>query len=122
PRGLVAGGQRRVGSGDAALAAIAAPGFDARREAIVEGDPLPVGSSAGEAGAARIVSTHGDRQVADVRADRDGVLVVSDAWAPGWQARVDGRRVDVRRVDYLFRGVPVRAGRHTVEFAYRPLR
>jgi hypothetical protein len=116
PRAMVVGGQRRAGD---ALSAIAAPGFDARREAIVE--DAPAAGAPGAAGEARIVSTENDRQRVDVRADRPGLLVVTDAWAPGWQARVDGRRVDVRRVDYLFRGVPVAAGRHTVEFAYRPL-
>ena len=119
PRAMVVGGQRRAASGDDALAQLTAPGFDARQQAIVEDGP-PTGTP-GVAGAARIVATEDDRERVEVRADRAGMLVVSDAWAPGWQAKVDGRPVDVRRVDYLFRGVPVSAGRHTVEFAYRPL-
>jgi uncharacterized membrane protein YfhO len=46
--------------------------------------------------------------------------VLTDSWAPGWKAKVDGRDADVQRVDYLIRGVAVPAGRHTVEFRYEP--
>ncbi len=49
------------------------------------------------------------------------MLVLSDNWYPGWKATVDGRDADVERVDYLFRGVRLGAGTHTVEFRYEPL-
>jgi uncharacterized membrane protein YfhO len=54
-------------------------------------------------------------------AKREGLLVVSDAWYPGWTATVDGKPADVERVNYVFRGVRVGPGAHRVEFAYRPL-
>ena len=55
--------------------------------------------------------------------DGDTVLiVVPQAWAPGWQARVDGRHVPVERVGGVFVGVPVPVlGTHHVEVVYRPL-
>ena len=62
-----------------------------------------------------------ERIVLRVRAKAPGLLVLSDMDYPGWEARVDGRRVRLRRVDYLLRGVPVGEGEHTVEFVYRPL-
>lgn len=116
PRAMVVGARTRVAD---PFAAITAPSFDARRSVIVEAGPG--GGAPGVAGSARIVRTENDRLVVEARADRAGTLVVTDAWAPGWQARVDGRRVDVTRVDYLFRGVPLAAGAHRVEFSYRPL-
>jgi uncharacterized membrane protein YfhO len=48
------------------------------------------------------------------------MLVVSDAWDPGWKATVDGKDVDVQRVNYVMRGVRVGPGAHRVEFRYRP--
>jgi uncharacterized membrane protein YfhO len=48
------------------------------------------------------------------------MLVVSDAWDPGWKATVDGHNADVQRVDYVMRGVTVGPGTHRVEFRYRP--
>src|SRR5205823_42251 len=57
---------------------------------------------------------------ASVRADRPGVLVVSQAWFPGWRATVDGRSAPVVRADGLVLGVPVPAGSHRVVLRYVP--
>ena len=54
-----------------------------------------------------------------VDATRSAMLVLSQAWSPGWEARVDGQVVPVVRVDGLVQGVPVPAGSHRVELAYR---
>jgi hypothetical protein len=48
------------------------------------------------------------------------ILVLSANHYPGWQANVDGRSVDVIRVNYNLRGVAVPAGNHLVAFVYRP--
>jgi uncharacterized membrane protein YfhO len=53
-------------------------------------------------------------------ADRPALLVLTDSWFPGWKATVDGEPVEIERVDYLIRGVPVPAGAHTIEFTYEP--
>ncbi len=57
-----------------------------------------------------------------VQADTEtpGLLVFSEVWYPGWQARVDGNDAPVWRVEGVLRGVYVRAGSHTVELRYRP--
>jgi len=50
-----------------------------------------------------------------------GVLTLTDAYADGWTATLDGRAAPVLRVDGVFRGVCVdAAGEHRVEFTYRP--
>ena len=57
-----------------------------------------------------------------VRAARGvGVAGAGDNWFPGWKAKVDGRDVPIERVDYLFRGVRIGPGAHTVVFRYEPL-
>ena len=48
------------------------------------------------------------------------MLVLSENHYPGWQAEVDGRAVETRRVNYNLRGVELPAGEHTVTFVYRP--
>ena len=50
-----------------------------------------------------------------------GVLVVGDRNAPGWRAWVDRHRIDIVAVDDV-RAVRVDAGRHRIEFRYRPIR
>ena len=50
------------------------------------------------------------------------VFVLPQSWAPGWQARVDGQRVPVQRIDGALIGVPIDSpGAHAVEVVYRPL-
>ncbi len=61
---------------------------------------------------------------ADVRLEgnltRPALLVFADAWHPGWHASVDGKPVDVHRVNIAFRGIPLTAGNHTIEMWYAP--
>ena len=49
------------------------------------------------------------------------LLVLRDTYYRGWRASVDGVEVPIWRTDYLFRGVEVPAGEHTVRFEFRPL-
>jgi Bacterial membrane protein YfhO len=123
PRATVVGAQQVVGSPDAALDAATASGFDPTRTVVTEKrlPGLPEATTAEPAGTARIVRTEADRLEVEADAERDGLLVVSDAWFPGWTATVDGRAAEVERVNYVFRGVRVGPGTHRVEFAYRPL-
>jgi uncharacterized membrane protein YfhO len=53
-----------------------------------------------------------------VNTPSDGLLVVTDAYAPLWKARVDGIPAPVVKADVMFRGIPVPAGNHTVEMRY----
>jgi hypothetical protein len=51
---------------------------------------------------------------------RPGVVVLTDAWFPGWLATVDGRPAPLLRANVAFRGVVVPAGEHVIEMHYRP--
>lgn len=51
-----------------------------------------------------------------------GVLVVSVADYPGWEATVDGRPVDHATANAAFIGVPVEPGAHDVVLRFRPRR
>ncbi len=61
-----------------------------------------------------------NRVVMDVAAPASGIVVFRDAFFTGWRVRVDDRDGTVCRVDGLFLGVAVDAGRHRVEFQYVP--
>jgi uncharacterized membrane protein YfhO len=47
--------------------------------------------------------------------------MLSDAWYPGWEARVDDVTAEVFPIYYNFRGVLVPEGKHAVVFVYEPL-
>ncbi|MGC4120802.1 MAG: hypothetical protein QM765_40750 [Myxococcales bacterium] len=73
------------------------------------------------AGSTATVASRRPRQLEiDVDACGRGLLVVSDAWYPGWQASIDGADAPVLRTDLLVRGVPVPAGRHRVVLRFAP--
>ncbi len=56
-----------------------------------------------------------------VEAKSAGVLILHDVYYPGWIAEVDGVRTPIYRADVVFRAVEVPAGKHRVEFQFRPL-
>jgi hypothetical protein len=70
----------------------------------------------------RILETRerADRIDLRVEADRPTVVVVRDAFAPGWNATVDGRPAPVLRADGRHRAVAVPAGESRVRLYYRP--
>ncbi|GMU91581.1 MAG: hypothetical protein AMXMBFR4_06390 [Candidatus Hydrogenedentota bacterium] len=49
-----------------------------------------------------------------------GILVLTDQVYPGWQAYVNGARVEIHPVAGVFRGVKLPGGEHLVEFRYQP--
>jgi len=60
-----------------------------------------------------------------VRIETDGVddsiLVVSDAYYPGWRTFVDSKEVRTLRANYAFRGVELPRGQHVVEMVFDPV-
>ena len=58
--------------------------------------------------------------VLTTRGPEPGVVVLTDAWFPGWQATLDGSPVRLRRANFALRGVVVPAGEHRIEMRYRP--
>ena len=49
-----------------------------------------------------------------------GIVVLSDSFARGWRASLDGVPCEILRVNGIFRGVAVPAGVHDIVFTYRP--
>ena len=68
------------------------------------------------------LSVHGgnDHVVVQTDLERPGLLVLTDAFYPGWKAYIDDAPTPILGVDSLFRGVEVGKGQHTVEFMYEP--
>ena len=95
------------------LQEIVAGGLD---EVVVQADDAPA-IAPGEVLAVR----RGREQVEiDAEASGPALLVVNDAWWPGWTARIGERRVPILPADVLVRAVPFPAGRHQLVMTYEP--
>jgi hypothetical protein len=101
-----------------ARATLFSPGFDARRAAVVEGSETA--AVTGADGDARIVSESNEEVSMEATMRERGIVVLVDAWAPGWTATVDGLPVPSLRVDSVLRGVEVESGLHEIRWRYRP--
>jgi uncharacterized membrane protein YfhO len=70
--------------------------------------------------AGEIVSYEAERVEIATDSPREGFVVLSDTYRPGWTAAVDGREAAIWRAQSAFRAVEVPAGKHQVVFRYRP--
>src|SRR5206468_12783778 len=97
-----------------ALQRLVHPDFPFRSRVILQNSRI--GPRKGEAGAgtAKIIEHHSGRVLCEVEAGMPGFLVLLDSYYPGWQAYVDGKRVEILRANYVFRAVEVQAGNHHV--------
>jgi hypothetical protein len=69
----------------------------------------------------RILSYTCDEIVIDAKLNAPGFLVMSEINYPGWHAFVNGRKATLLTCNYLFRGMPLQAGRYTVRLVFNPL-
>ncbi len=53
--------------------------------------------------------------------DRDGWLILSDTFYPGWRATIAGAPIEIQIANGAFRAVKFPAGDHTIEFRYEPV-
>jgi hypothetical protein len=105
------------------LHTVTATGFDGRREALIETIEPPALRSASTASAPATVSfaNYTSNQITLATSTAEPrFLVLSEMYFPGWRAYVDDVETPIYRANYLFRGVVVPPGQHTLVFAYRP--
>ncbi len=58
-----------------------------------------------------------------IKADtnRDGWIVLTDNYYPGWKAYVNNQETKIYRADYAFRAIKIKAGTSKIDFVYDPL-
>jgi hypothetical protein len=110
-------------TGTDALRAIRDGKIDLTRAAVLNEAPAPgqaPDAARGSLGTATIQRYSNHHVAIETHADGRRLLMLTDAFYPGWVARVDGVEVPILRADYAFRAVAVPPGQHVVEFRYRP--
>lgn len=93
-----------------------AKGHNIRRSALLEkplAEPLPRESALPSA-VGTIRRFEPNWLLVEVQAKENALLVLADAWYPGWRAEIDGRVIACLPANLWMRAVPVPAGRHQV--------
>ena len=112
---------RATVAGDDPLEVIGSRGHSPRETVVMSSDPLPAAGERQPFTPASYDGSDPDRVVIEVQTERPGLLVVADAWMPGWTAHVDGERGPVLRGDHAHRVVALQtAGWHRIVMRYTP--
>jgi hypothetical protein len=112
----------READDDAAFHALASPDFDGE-SAVLLAPPagaLPPPRAGRGFSVARVVRDAPEALTVDTEASEAGYLVLTRTYDRGWEARLDGAEVPLRRADLALSAVLVPAGAHRLELAYRP--
>ena len=94
------------------------PGIDLKRTVLLE-ETIGIKFTEGT-GSAELVSANVNSLMFRVTTDRQGVLLLTDAWFPGWNATINGTETKIYRANYMFRAVIIPAGVSDVTFKYLP--
>jgi hypothetical protein len=107
----------RAEPGQGATLAVTAANLQAgRAEVVLETAVAPT------VAAGRVLAVNREAERLEIEAEAEGpaVLVVADAYWPGWEARVDGAPAPIIPADVLVRAVVFPAGRHRLVMTYTP--
>ena len=110
---------RKVAGEKQARELLADPGFDARNNAfLIRENPPRLATCRGD----DVFMPHHEPNYVKIQARMQcrGMVILTDAWFPGWTATVDGKRAKIERVYGMVRGVVVEEGDHMIEMRYRP--
>jgi hypothetical protein len=123
PRAHLVGSVDVIEQDSMILRKLKSPEFDPGREALVLEEPdfdvVPVDSTS--ATGVDLMSYDAREILWRVTSDAPRLLVTAEVYYPaGWRATVDDEPVQIRRVNYLFRGVPVPEGEHEVRMVFEP--
>lgn len=121
-RAFLVGQAEVITEPEALIKRMAEPSFDPARMVLTEAPPqatLPHTKSA-DLGTAQIITRTFNRVELEVQAKEDAILILSDAYYPGWTATIDDIPAEIFPAYYQFRGVIVPEGIHRVTFNYFP--
>jgi hypothetical protein len=118
PRVFAVSEARVAADGGAALALVADPAIDLRRTVVLEVPPANA-PHGGEAEATLVAYAPGRVRVRSTCRNACWI-VLTETWARGWRATVDGRPTPALRADRALVAAAAPAGAHEVELAYRP--
>ncbi len=95
------------------------PTFDPAQSAVVTGLPA-IHAQPNPQDSVEIISYQAERVELRAKSAEQALLLLSDAYYPGWRATVDGVESPIYPANHLFRGLALAAGEHTIVFEFDP--
>lgn len=128
PRAWIVSNVRSAPAAEA-LALLQSGTVDGRYTAFVEGEVPPIpgqetpaDATTGRAGAGTVIVTAygADEMTFRAESPSGGFMVASEVYEEGWNAYLDGEKVEIYETNGLFRGVVLPPGEHEIEMRYEP--
>lgn len=101
--------------------------FDFKRDLLLEKsspikhENLTEGNKSSILSDSKIISYGANEIIITANMTRQGYLILTDVYYPGWNCYVDGNRTDILIANYAFRAVSLSEGNHIIKFIYSPL-
>ena len=124
PRVLLVDRFKVIKERDDIFAEMTAPGFDPRKEVILEEPPYPAPEPGGSAGEIEVTTSSANYMIVRASLTKPAVLVVTDSYTSGWKAiDITGAQKQQYRImpaNYVVRAIPLAAGEHLIRIEYLP--
>lgn len=96
--------------------------IDPRQTAVIDGSKFTVPNfSFDSAATLTLLEQNPNYLKYESQSQENGFAVFSEIYYPkGWIAHIDGKEVDIVRANYVLRALSIPAGKHTIEFSFKP--
>jgi len=96
--------------------------LDTRNTAVVNASEFKVENFSFDSAASIHLTEHNPNYLKyESESQANAFAVFSEIYYPkGWIATIDGKETGIVRADYVLRALPIPAGKHTIEFNFRP--
>lgn len=94
--------------------------FNPRRIVVFEDNPDFIVDSSVQDGIVKIKSYSLNKIILETESSKNGFLVLSEIYYPGWKAYIDGKMQRVIRGDWSLRVIPVEGGKHEIDLRFEP--